>query len=247
MRRFCAVWAVCVLVGCASKPSPEVVIQQPATGPWSSACVSQWHAHRLPGKRTTHYASGTEGSRSVVQARADRSASLLRQRLRIEPTALGRLQFSWRVPALIASADVRERDAEDSPARIVLAFDGDHARLSDRDRLLFDLAESLGSERPPFATLMYVWDNEIPIETVVPGNRTTRMRKIVIDSGPADLDQWRLHDRDIAADYQRAYGEPPGALIAVGMMTDADNTGTRTVAAYGPVCFPGTDLRAVVR
>jgi hypothetical protein len=216
-------------------------------GPWSPTCVSQWQTQRLPGKRTTDYASGTDGSRSVVRARADRSASLLRHRMRIEPAALGRVQFSWQVPALIDTADLRQRDAEDSPARIVLAFDGDHARLGERDRLLFDLAETLSGERPPFATLMYVWDNQSPVGTVVQGNRTGRVRKIVVDSGAAHLGQWRPHDRDIVADYQHAYGEPPGALIAVGIMTDADNTGMRTAAAYGPVCFPGVDVSVVPR
>jgi hypothetical protein len=38
---------------------------------------------------------------------------------------------------------------------------------------------------------------------------------IVIESGPAHLGQWRNYVRNIRADYLRAFGEEPGALIGV--------------------------------
>lgn len=223
------------------------ITQRPASGAWSETCVPDWQVQTLPGKKATLYSLAAEDGVSVVRAKADRSASLMRHRLRIEPDALGSLRFSWRVSSLIASADVRERDSEDAPARLVLAFDGDHATLGARDRMLFDLAESLSGERPPFATLMYVWDSSAPVETVVMGARTGRIRKIVVDSGPDQLGAWRSHERDIAADYRRAFGEPPGPLIAVALMTDADNTQTRASATYGPVCFTGIRLGGDLR
>jgi len=213
----------------------------------SQECIARWQVQRLPGKRATFYDAISEDGRAVVRARADRSASLMRRVLRIEPEAIGLLRFSWRVPALIEGADVRERETEDAPARIVLAFDGDAARLGERDRLLFDLAETLGGERPPFATLMYVWDASAPVDTVVVNSRTGRIRKIVVESGRDHLGEWRLHERDIAADYARAYGEAPGALIGVALMTDADNTAGQAQASYGPVCLPGSNLAVQAR
>lgn len=207
-----------------------------------AGCVAEWQPQTLPGKRATRYAvAPAEDGRPVVRAQADRSASLVRHKLRLEPAQFARLRFSWRVPALIADGDVRGRDTEDAPARIVLAFDGDARRLGERDRLLFDLAETLGGERPPFATLMYVWDAQAPLDSVVVNSRTGRVRKIVVESGAEQLGRWRLHERDIAADYRRAYGEAPGALIGVALMTDADNTASRAQAAYGPVCFIAAD------
>jgi len=62
-----------------------------------------------------------------------------------------------------------------------------------------------------------------------------RVRKIVVDSDSAHADAWRFHERSIVADYRRAYGEEPGALIGVALMTDTDNTRSRTHAWYGPV------------
>jgi hypothetical protein len=96
-------------------------------------------------------------------------------------------------------------------------------------------------EEPPYATLMYVWDNRAPLESVIIASRTDRIRKIVVDSGPAQKAIWRLHERDIASDYQRAFGEAPGALISIALMTDSDNTRSTTRAYYGEVRLVGAN------
>ena len=235
-----ALLAGLLLAGCAHRgqgldtvaPVPDA---EAAPG-WS--CVDRWAPRTLPGKRSTLYAPGrTPEGRRAVLATAESSASLLDHRLRREPEALGRLRFAWQVPKLIEAADVRQRQGDDAPVRIVLAFDGDHARLSPRNRVLFDLAESLSGERPPFATLMYVWDTQGPVGDLVLNPRTDRIRKIVVDAGADQLGRWREHERDIAADFRAAYGEPPGALIGVALMSDSDNTGSRVMAWFGSVCL----------
>jgi hypothetical protein len=82
---------------------------------------------------------------------------------------------------------------------------------------------------------MYVWDNRAAPETVIPGGRTDRIRKIVVESGPAQRGHWRDYERHLADDFRRAFGEAPGPLIAVGIMTDADNTRGRATAWYGAI------------
>lgn len=242
--RCLVVAAVGGLSACASRPGSEPLVQRPPTGAWSSQCIPAWQPHLLPGKRATRYDVGSDAGKAVVWARANASASMLRYPVHVEPAALGTLRFSWRVAALIAAADVRQRDTEDSPVRVVLAFDGDHELLSAKDLSLFELAHTVTGERPPYATLMYVWDNRAPLDSVVINPRSGRIRKIVVESGPGHLQQWREHERDIVADYRRAFGEAPGALIGVGLMTDADNTGSSAVAWYGAVCLSGTQLSA---
>lgn len=189
----------------------------------------------LPGKRGTVYQTRDEAGRSVVQAQADRSASMFRRKVRIDAAQLSRVQFSWRVSSLIANADLSDADASDSPVRLVFAFDGDHAKLSPRDRMLFDLAQLLTGEPPPYATLMYVWDNRAGTESVITGPRTDRIRKIVLESGATNVGRWRHYERDLRADYRRAFGEDPGPLIGVALMTDADNTASHAAGQYGEV------------
>lgn len=223
--------AVCLVACQSTVPAPAA--------PAGSQVDGVWKPYLLPTKRETRYVSSVIEGRPVVQADADNAVSLYRRAVRIEPGELGRLSFSWMVPKLIPAADLNQQHAEDAPVRLVLAFDGDHGKLSFKNRVLFDLMEAVMGEEPPYATLMYVWDNRAPVESVIHAGRTDRIRKIVVDSGPTQTSVWRFHERDIARDYRRAFGEDPGPLTSVALMTDSDNTRTTVRAYYGEVKFIG--------
>jgi len=232
--------AVWVATGCAVGPvndsaSPTSLrAEVPLTG---RSCLVNWQPFSLPGKRATLYEPQEIDGLAVVGAQADSSASLLRERLRVEPDALGDISFSWKVPRLMPQADVRVRETEDAVVRVVMGFAGDESRLSARNQSQFDLAAMLLGERPPYATLMYVWDANAPLGSIVTNSRSDRVRKIVVDVGGSALNEWHSHRRNIAADFQAAFGEAPGALVSVALMTDADNTAGQASAWYGPVCL----------
>jgi hypothetical protein len=224
-----------LLAGCASAP-PD-----PAAGvlgsPWArqSGGHAAWVHKTFPGKAANHFEYARLDGRDALAVRADSSVSLLRQDLRVEPADLGRLRFSWKVPGLIEEADLGSRERDDAPVRIVLAFDGDRSRFSARDAALSELARALTGEPLPYATLMYVWCNRRPPGTVIANPRTDRIRRLVIESGPRRLNRWLDYERDIRADYERVFGEPPGALIGIAVMTDSDNTHAHAQAWYGPL------------
>jgi hypothetical protein len=221
--------ASAVLAGCASPPGPPTA---PARG---TVNADGWHAVLLPGKEPTQYAWGDKDGRPALSASSERSASMWRRKLALPPEALHEVSFSWWVADLVQGASVSDRDREDAPARVLFAFGGDVSRLPQRTRMMFDLAEALTGEAPPYATLMYVWDSTAALDSVVVSPRTDRVRKIVVDSGPDGLGRWRDHRRDVVADFRRAFGEDPGPLLAIAVMTDSDNTGSRANAWYGPV------------
>lgn len=221
---------VVVLVGCASPPMPPPMA--PAVGAVNGP---GWQAVLLPGKDPTRYAWGEKDGRPALSATSERSASMWRRKVELPAGTLGELSFSWWVEDLVPDANVAEQDREDAPARVLLAFGGDVSRLPQRTRMMFELAEALSGEPPPYATLMYVWDGSAPVGSVIVNPRTDRIRKIVVDSGPQNLRSWRDHRRDVVADFRKAFGEDPGPLQAVAVMTDTDNTRTRARAWYGPV------------
>ena len=221
---FAAVGLVALLSACAVVPAPDPL----------SASGEAWSVQRLPGKRITEYTQAVRGGHRCTQARANRSASLWRRGLRLEPAAWRNLQFSWWVDSLSPQATVAEVDRDDASARLVLAFDGDASRLSPRNQMLFELAHTLTGEAPPYATLMYVWDASAPVGTIITNGRSDRIRKIVVESGPERLQHWRHYERDAQADFLAAFGEPAGTLIGLAYMTDADNTQAQVEACYGP-------------
>lgn len=196
---------------------------------------SEWHAVLLPGKRATEYRSEYKDGKMAVAATAGGSASMWRRPAPRAPDAIGEVEFSWWVQVVPNDADVSQADRDDAAARVIFSFDGDLARLSARNQMLFDLARALTGEAPPFATLMYVWDAKAPVGSVIVHPRTDRIRKIVVESGTGGLRTWRSYRRDLAADYRLAFGEPPGALQALALMTDGDNTQSQLATWYGDI------------
>ncbi len=232
-RRWRLLVVTAMLSGCAATVPPDSSSQESAVTPLG---FEGWTHKTLPGKRPTRYQVTESEGRPIVRADADAAVSLFRRGLRIEANQLGSIEFAWRVQALLDRADLTQRGVEDAPVRLLLAFEGDRSTFSARNRMLSDLSQTLTGEPLPYATLMYVWDNQAQVGTVIPaGSGTDRIRKLVLDSGPALTKTWRTHVRDIAADYRLVFGEEPGALVAVALMTDSDNTRTRAQAWYGPV------------
>jgi hypothetical protein len=241
----------CLLAGCAGMPAQgdsqsagdSSAARQTAgraATPWDDASVrpntvTQWLHRTFPGKASNQFAYLQLDGRKAMGVKSSGSASMLRKVVSIEPAQLDAVRFSWKVPALITDADMALRDKDDSPVRLVLAFDGDRSKLSARDRMLSELANALTGEDMPYATLMYVWCNKREPGSVVMNPRTDRIRKLVLESGPNKLNRWIDYERDIRADYRQAFGEEPGRLIAVGIMTDTDNTQSTAQAWYGPV------------
>lgn len=236
-----------VLTGCAlapwrgaetaapeqTAPAPNLPQQLPLA--FAPQDIVRWQPMHLPGKLRTAFRLTQADQRPAVFTESAASISMLRQKMRIDPAQLGRLQFEWRVDNLIEGADMTQRETEDSPVRLVLAFDGDRSRFSARNAMLSELTRSMTGEDMPYAVLMYVWSNALPVETVITNPRTDRIRKIVVESGPQGLAQWRRYERDVRADFERAFEEPPGVLQSMGIMTDTDNTRGRTRAGYGSI------------
>ncbi len=194
-----------------------------------------WQHYKLPGKQASKYTYTRHDGRDAMLVTALASASLLRQQVNIAPEDLEQIKFSWKVPELIAQADLAVRDNADSPVRIVLAFEGDRSKFSAKNAMLSELAHAVSGEPLPYATLMYVWCNTRVPGSVIISPRTDRIRKIVVESGAKNLNMWMDYERNIRADYEKAFGEPPGALRGIAIMTDTDNTRTKTRAWYGKV------------
>lgn len=232
-------WAV--LAGCATPGDPAQRVAHPVVMPRSGGLhfspqdKAKWEAVPLPGKLRTAFQLEKHDQRLALSAHAQASASMLRQRLNVPADQLGRLQFTWQIDNLLAGADMGEQASEDSPVRVILAFEGDRSRFSAKNTMLSDLTEALTGEPLPYATLMYVWCNHRAVDSVIVNPRTDRVRKWVVESGPAHIRQWRQYQRDIRADFEKAFGEAPGALVGMAIMTDSDNTRSQVRAWYGDI------------
>jgi hypothetical protein len=187
------------------------------------------------GKRATEYRLVDNGGTTVLEAYADAAATGFYRRVRVDPRRQPLLEWRWRVEDMIAGADLRVGAREDSVARLVVSFHGDPRKLDFEDRTKLRLAKVFAGEPLPYAMLIYVWSNQIPAETALPSPQIDRIRMVVVESGPAHVGQWRSYRRNVLEDYRRAFGEDPGDIVAVGVLTDSDNTQQVTRSYYGDI------------
>lgn len=198
-----------------------------------------WDPYMVIRRETTRYdLARADGGVTVLRAQAGpKAATGLYCKVAIDPHDRPVLSWRWRTERLLDGADVSDNHADDAPVRIALAFDGDRGRFGFRDLLFFEQVRFFTGIDLPYATLMYVWDNQAPADSLIGVPQTSRIRYLVAESGAARLGQWIDYRRDIVSDFRRAYGEAPGRLLAVGLITDTDDTGESTESYYGDIAL----------
>lgn len=228
----------------AERSSAETSGAEPSSAEWGSlvdgllqtpAGGEPWQPFPLPGKRFAEFELSARQDPPSLLVRADRSVSILRRKFPDGIEVPGFIDFSWKVDALPEGARLSEADREDAPVRILLSFDGDRSAWSPKNHRLSEMSRIITGEELPYATLMYVWSNHDEPGSVVVNPRTDRIRKLVVESGGSQIGSWRRYRRNIHADFVKAFGESPGPLRAVALMTDTDNTRSRLRAWYGPM------------
>lgn len=232
--------AAVLIGGCALLPDAVTLpyVSSFSDSPPGEALPQGWQPWTLSRfKKPTQYQLVSQDGRTVVRASAHASASGLIHPIEVNPRSYPLLSWRWKVNELIARADNTKKHAEDSPARVVVSFGGDTDRLPLSDRMFFDNIRLLTGQPMPYATLMYIWENRAAKDTVIPNLHTSRVKMIVAESGRDKLGRWQEVTRNVYEDYRRAFGEAPGPITAIGIMTDTDNTGANTHAYYGDIVF----------
>lgn len=222
-----------------AQPSP------PLLSPFSSAKSEQppasWRVVGIPGGKIalSSFTMATMDGVPVLKLEANNSYGNLVHAL--APGAVqGRptLSWRWRLDTPVSGADLRTRKGDDSALKVCLLFDLPLDRLGLVERNLLRLARTVSGERLPSATLCYVWDPALAPETLLRNAYTARVRLIVAAGAGQPLAQWQSQSRDVAADFQKAFGEeseslPPLTAVLVG--ADSDNTGGHSVGFMGDV------------
>lgn len=163
-----------------------------------------------------------EDDRPAVQAIAEDGATALYREVEIDVGETPWLEWSWRVDELPqGDAGEREKTGDDYGARIYVVREGFFGKLSAR-------------------ALNYVWSRELEAGTQWPNAFTGRAHMISVEQGGERRGEWVTYRRNLREDWQAAFGEAPGTIHGIAIMTDSDNTDSRAAARYGRIRFlPG--------
>lgn len=229
--------------------SPEVLHTVPAFSATNDAgrLPAGWKPYTVrPNLANTVYTMVRRDGRNVLHAVADNARSGLVCAVDIDPVHTPWLRWQWRVDAVDTNATIEDDAAEDAPARIVVAFDGDSSTLPLRDRIFFEQVELFTGNVLPYATLTYVWDGQLPVGRVLRYARSGRIRYEVVESGARQVGEWLSYERNVHDDYRRVFGESaPGHVIGVGVMTDSDDLKNHAEAWYADIGLYARPLGAV--
>jgi hypothetical protein len=233
-------------VAASSAASAQRMEGPPPVTPFSAAKPGTalppgWEVLSLGSTKTlTEFKFVQEGGEVVLKAHAEAAASGLNHPVKFDIKSAPIIQFRWKVASLIEGADNRVASKEDSPVRIVLGFDGDKSKLTLGEKTKSFVAKSATGKELPYAQLIYVWANKYPVGTVIANPHTKRVEMVVAVSGAAEVGKWVTLSRNVVDDFKSAFGEEPGLMTDVGIMTDTDNTGATVDAWYGDIRFLAT-------
>lgn len=221
----------------------EALAQAPAITPLTANVATvgnqpaaPWRAVGLPGGKVPL----TQMDRVVVDGLpalrllTDRSYGTLVHGLPAwVPTPGTTLQWRWRLDQALTGADLRRKEGDDAALKVCVLFDMPLDGLPFVERNLLRLARQVSAERLPAATVCYVWDARLAQDTSLANAFSRRVRYIVVDGASTPIGQWRNHQRQIASDFLRLFGEesasvPPVLALAVG--ADSDNTASASLA-----------------
>ena len=185
----------------------------------------------------TAYFLSRDDNKIVIQAVSHASASAYYKKTNISPNKHPILTWHWKVSNTLKKGNINSKDGDDYAARIYISFDYDPDRLSGMERIKYKLYTLTHDEPPPLAVINYVWANQAPVDTIVSNVYNPRVKMIVVQTGDTKTGHWQLEKRNILEDYIRAFGETPGNISGIAIMTDTDNTGESATAFYGDIQF----------
>jgi len=212
----------CVLlgltVGCSSRrltgfvPPPFLPSRHPSTvwaEPFQTLDPARWREVVLRGH--TQYEAVEVDGRRCLRAQSDGTASLLVSVVRFDPDESPWLSWEWRVDRLVEREMLNRKEGADAAARIYVYFETRGLPWQKR-------------------SLDYVWSAALPKGTRLSSPFSPVAKLIVVESGAEALGQWQRVERHLGEDYRRCFGAAPPDVVAIGVMSDSDNTGSRTLA-----------------
>ena len=198
-----------------SSPLAFIVLN---TASWDVGHIPpDWQVKSNHGKPEISVCSENEGAGACLHLRSVKSSFALEHGVDVDPGQMPYLYWRWKVTQLPQGGDFRKTATDDQAAQVLVAFD-DHRILS------------------------YIWDTSAPKgadmkTTFVP---LIHVFALVCESGATDLNRWVSETRNVAEDYQRAFGKPAPRVKGLRLQINSQHTGTIAESYFGQVAFRST-------
>jgi hypothetical protein len=160
---------------------------------------------------------GDPSDNAALHFRSVASSYGLERAVDIDPSQSPYLTWRWKVTQLPKGGDFRHRSTDDQAAQVIVAF-ADHRIIS------------------------YIWDSTAP-EGIMQNASSiplVHIYAVVCRSGGTDLNRWLQETRDVAADYEKAFGKSAPRVKGVRLQINSQHTGSSAESYFGDVVFRNT-------
>src|ERR1035441_792252 len=160
-----------------------------------------------------------EGNSNYLDLKSRDSSYGLEHEVDVDPHQAPYLTWKWNVKELPAGGDFRRSRSDDQAAQVLVAF-------ADK------------------RVISYIWDTTAPAGIMESASSIplVHIYAVVCRSGAADLNRWLIESRNLAGDYEKAYGRPPPHVARIGAHTNAQERRLLPEGCFSEVAFRNTQL-----
>jgi hypothetical protein len=185
--------------------------------------TGNWAAGRLPSDWMVNVNHGKpdlsvcDDGPSCLHLRSVKASFGLEHRVDVDPGQMPWLTWRWKVSQLPSGGDFRRAATDDQAAQVLVAFD---------DKRI----------------LTYIWDSSAPKGAMQSASHIPLVRifAVVCQSGAAETNKWIAESRNVAADYERAFGKPAPRVNGLRLQINSQHTGSTAESFFGEVAFRST-------
>jgi hypothetical protein len=183
-----------------------------------------WQPGRLPdgwqvkvNRGAPKIATVKEGNGNYLDLKSHDSSYGLEHEVDVDPHEDPYLTWKWNVKQLPAGGDFRHSRSDDQAAQVLVAF---------ADKRI----------------LSYIWDTTAPAGIMENASSIplVHIYVVVCRSGGADLNRWLTESRNLAGDYEKAYGHPAPRVKGIRLQINTQHTGSSAESCFAEVAFRST-------
>jgi Protein of unknown function (DUF3047) len=213
--------AVLVLASSVSAAfAARVVVEDWTSQPLGAHGIpAGWTKYATPGGRPAYdFTIVEDEGRRALRLHSRDDHSTIAKQVDVDLVATPILEWSWKVLELPSGADVRNRATSDLTGHLFVVWPRVPAAL--RSRLVG-----------------YAWGTSEPAGSMLRSRKSGTVTFVILRSGAEGLGRWLTERRDVAADYQKIYGEPPDNPKAVAISVDTNDTHSAAAALIDTIAF----------
>ena len=203
-----------------------VLILQARTAPLAFIVLNTagWDPGRLPSDwqvKVNHghpdFSVCSDDLGPCLHLKSVKASFALERRVDIDAAEMPFLTWRWKVTQFPAGGDFRHSASDDQAAQVLVAF-------ADR------------------RVLTYIWDTSAPKGAAQSASNIPLVHifAVVCESGAAQANQWVSESRNLAADYERAFGKAAPKVNGLRIQINSQHTGTVAESYFGEVAFRST-------